>query len=733
MRMSNPKFKKFYFLGRWLLLLIALLGSVLFIPQVRSYLQKWTGVDLSFSQKQEFNYADPNSAVLKLASLPPSERKSQLQAIATTGEGLEKSRARYLLATDLIQEFEGGSALRLLEGLENEYPLLTPYILLKRGRAYELTNSNNQAQEVWLKILTNYPNTPIEAEVLYLLSQKKAEYGQKLKEKYPDHPRTHELIRAKLKEKPNQFDLLIFLSQYDPDGKGVGAMRDRLVQDYYDQLTPPQWQIIADGYWLTDEYEKAIEAYRKAPSNAQNIYRIGRSLHLTNKKDEAKRAYQHLIKTFPDAPDQRLALKHLASLVKPKEALPYLDQLIAKFPQDAGQTLLIKANLLQELNQHTAAAKARELILKNYPNSEASAQYRWQTAQKLAQKGDILNAWKWAQPITINNPDSELAPEAAFWIGQWATQANRPQDAKIAFEYVLTNHAQSYYAWRSAQKLGWEVGTFTNLKTLKPQIVDPQIKVSLPAGSELFQELYRLGQQQDSYDLFKAEISNKPELTVNEQFTDAYFKIIDGNYFGGINQIWDLSNRDKPEDIQAWKELRKKPEYWLSLFPFPYEEEVIKWSNQRQLNPLLVIALIRQESRFRKDIRSVVGAVGLMQIMPDTGKWIAEKIKVKNYDLENADDNISFGTWYLNHTHENYKNNSLFAIASYNAGPGNVDQWIKKYQAQNPEEFIEKIPFGETKKYVEIVLGNYWNYLRIYNPEISQKLAEYGNPDFAHQ
>ena len=90
-----------------------------------------------------------------------------------------------------------------------------------------------------------------------------------------------------------------------------------------------------------------------------------------------------------------------------------------------------------------------------------------------------------------------------------------------------------------------------------------------------------------------------------------------------------------------------------------------------------------------------------------------------------ADDNINLGTWYLNYTHSKYSNNSLLAIASYNAGPGNVSKWVRRYQVSDPDVFVEKIPFRETKGYVETVFGNYWNYLRIYNPEISQLLERY--------
>lgn len=79
----------------------------------------------------------------------------------------------------------------------------------------------------------------------------------------------------------------------------------------------------------------------------------------------------------------------------------------------------------------------------------------------------------------------------------------------------------------------------------------------------------------------------------------------------------------------------------------------------------------------------------------------------------------------MDYTHQQYNNNSLLAIASYNAGPGNVSRWLRTIGKTDPDEFVENIPFNETKNYVRQVFGNYWNYLRLYNPEISAKVAKY--------
>jgi soluble lytic murein transglycosylase len=198
-----------------------------------------------------------------------------------------------------------------------------------------------------------------------------------------------------------------------------------------------------------------------------------------------------------------------------------------------------------------------------------------------------------------------------------------------------------------------------------------------------------------------------------------------GENLVGIAKISTLEDRETPQEQAEYQALSQQLAYWQARYPFPFLEEIETWSQKRQLNPLLVTALIRQESRFEPKIRSVAGAVGLMQVMPGTAKWIAEKSNLKQYNTENPNDNIKLGTWFLDYTHEQYDNNSLLAVASYNAGPGNVSKWLTQLGTRDPDEFVEAIPFDETRGYVRQVFGNYWNYMRLYNPEISALVARY--------
>ena len=644
---------------------------------------------------------------------------SSLSALAL-GDSGEQHRNRLLLAADLINQKQGQAALQELEGLEQEYPLLSPYVLLAKGKAYQLEQNDKDANATWQKLIDNYSDSPATAEALYLLGKSNPAYWQQAIALFPSHPRTHKIIRQQLEQNPSQPRLMAILVKHTPDDLGVDQMRDRLVKEYPSQLTPEDWEAIADSYWVKWDYGKAGKAYTKAPRNSRNLYRAARGHHIGNDKTTAKRLYFQLLKEYPDAVDTGLGLRRLAMIVSKPEALGYLDLAINKFPKQAPEALIEKAELLDELKSPKSAAQARQRVLTEYKSSEAAAQYRWSVASKKAKAGDLVSASGWAQPIVTNNPDSSLAPKAGFWIAKWATKLNRPEAAKEAYQTVLTRFPRSYYAWRSAVALGWDVGDFTTVRFKTPEVVKVA-PMTPPGGSEIFQELYKLGFEREAWAQFQTEISDNPELTIADEFTKGLLKLHQGKNLRGINQIWYLSDRDTPEDKQQWQQLRQTPEYWQALYPFPFEDTILKWSKYRQLNPLLVTALIRQESRFEPEIESSAGALGLMQVIPPTAKASAQNIGLANYSLTKPEDNVNIGTYYLDFTHQKYNNNSMLAVASYNAGPNAVAKWVSRYGLQDLDEFVEKIPYRETKGYVESVFENYWNYMLIYNPEISQQ------------
>ena len=153
------------------------------------------------------------------------------------------------------------------------------------------------------------------------------------------------------------------------------------------------------------------------------------------------------------------------------------------------------------------------------------------------------------------------------------------------------------------------------------------------------------------------------------------------------------------------------------LYPYPYQEEVKKYSELYNVDSNLAIAVIKTESNFKHEAKSHRGAIGLMQLMPDTAKWIAGRLDDKEYSVKRLRDpevNIRYGIWYLSELQEEFQGNTILVLAAYNAGRGNVKEWMKEYHWDMDFSDMDKIPFLETREYVHKVLKYRKKYLELY-------------------
>ena len=142
-------------------------------------------------------------------------------------------------------------------------------------------------------------------------------------------------------------------------------------------------------------------------------------------------------------------------------------------------------------------------------------------------------------------------------------------------------------------------------------------------------------------------------------------------------------------------------------FPVTFSDLLDKYANKRGLDPSWVYGLVRAESAFIEDVRSPAGALGLMQVMPRTGRLTARNIGMKNFHpnkLKQAETNIPIGSAYMKQMLDKFNGNMVLATAAYNAGPHRVDKWLPQKGCSVPDIWVEQIPFNETRKYVSRVL-----------------------------
>nr|WP_238718372.1 lytic transglycosylase domain-containing protein [Petrachloros mirabilis] len=670
--------------------------------------------------------------IADLVGKSPSARASELTRLARAGSDAEQTQARFLLAADNINQQQGAAALPWLQNLDQDYPLLAPEVLVLQARAQTQAEETQQAQDTWETLLGQHPEAPATAEALYVLGRTQPQYWDQLLTDFPSHPRAVEVAVAQLANSSEPLPLLRQIAEFGLWLPNYTTYLDRLTQMYAEQLTPEDWQNIGFGYWETLKYEPAARAYARAPRTATHAYRVARGLQLGTDVERAEviAAYEQMIRDFPESPETALALMRLADLSDDTPAaLALLDQAIEVAQtqgqsQRSGEALLQQINRLSRTNQ--PQTQAQQTLLQDYGDTEAAATWRWEQAQGAAKAGNLSEAKDWAFQVLESNSDSNVADVAAFWAGKWSEQLGQTQERVQAFQQLWQQHPDSYYAWRAAALSGWDVGDFNSVRSRQPTVYPVRQRPPLESGSPALQELYLLGQDRPAWERWQWEFSNRQEPSLADQYTDGLLRIGVGDYLDGIFMLTHLQTRvqEKPNQREDYEQWQQSLGFWQAKYPLAFAAELWPWAEQRQLNPLLVLSLIRQESRFQTRIRSVAGAVGLMQVMPETAEEIQATLQLEDYDLEDVADNLNLGTWYLDFTHRTYEDNSMLAIASYNAGPGNVDRWLQTLPREDVDAFIEAIPFPETRNYVKAVFGNYWNYLRLYNPAIQQQFQD---------
>jgi soluble lytic murein transglycosylase len=179
-------------------------------------------------------------------------------------------------------------------------------------------------------------------------------------------------------------------------------------------------------------------------------------------------------------------------------------------------------------------------------------------------------------------------------------------------------------------------------------------------------------------------------------------------------------------------EIRRREGSWNKrllriIYPFPYENIIVAEAKDQGVDPFLAAGLIRQESMFKPTARSGAGAMGLMQVMPATGRILAKSLKIRKFTtpmLETPEVNVRIGMAYLKDQLSTWNNEPARFLAAYNAGPSRVERWQAFPEWGDDELFTERIPYDETRDYVKIVQHNARMYKALYGSGESGATAD---------
>lgn len=171
----------------------------------------------------------------------------------------------------------------------------------------------------------------------------------------------------------------------------------------------------------------------------------------------------------------------------------------------------------------------------------------------------------------------------------------------------------------------------------------------------------------------------------------------------------------------GWKIWNSDAVQMRFVYMWDYQQDIITYSQKNNIDPFLVAAIIKNESNFKHKAVSGVGAVGLMQIMPETGRWIAEQMGLENYkdsDLYLTKTNIRMGCWYVGELDHEFKQNMTLVMIAYNAGRGQTREWMQENGWTYDFNDVQAIPYADTREYVAKVLHDRDKYYLLYKDKL---------------
>lgn len=292
--------------------------------------------------------------------------------------------------------------------------------------------------------------------------------------------------------------------------------------------------------------------------------------------------------------------------------------------------------------------------------------------------------WSLVRKSIETMPEPMLnAPEWVYWLGRAYKAQGRDNAADEQFNKIAGQ--PNFYGVLAAEELG---GRAKVPAQAKPATPDEIRAVERQPGIRRALALYRIDLRAEGVKEWSWALRGMSDR-----------QLLAAAELAERNQIIDrsISAADRTKDEHNYK-LR---------FPTPYADKIMPHSDQQNLNKAWVYGLMRQESRFVTNAKSNVGAAGLMQVMPATGKWVANKmgIKLGPGDLHHPDTNVMLGTTYMRLVLESLDNHPVLASAAYNAGPGRARKW-RDAKPLEGAIYAETIPFSETRDYVKKVMSN---------------------------
>lgn len=545
------------------------------------------------------------------------------------------------------------------------------------GMAYEGTGEKLQAALSYVKVYYNHPNTPLAAQAWDAIQRLRESLGKD----FPVAPALEQLDRCRK---------WLDAKQYNNARAEYSALANSLPE-------PDR-----------DEAKVGIGATDFLAGDTAASLRYLKPLHVSKSESDAERLY-YITE----------ASRKMGDDVEMMAAVKTLNE---KYPKSTWRlkALLSAGNKYLDNNDQPKYEPLFRAASDSFPDDPSAATSHWHIAWD-AYLADKPEAAELLHTQIERYPADTRTSSALYFLGRWDEKAGKPAEARALYEQIDTQYPHYFYAILARERLH-----------------DPKIAAMKADATTAFW-LSNL-----DWPEHRDFTSTEPNPATRLRIDRARLLMLSG--FPDLADTELRFGAKKPDEqphLLALELARAMPtpfhalrimksfigdylsipfeqaplRFWQTLFPLPYKDDVVRNAKSHDLDPYSVAALIRQETEFNPDAHSYANAYGLMQLIPATGRLMGRQTGItisSTRTLLNPAINIQLGTQYLRSQLNNWNGDWAETLAAYNAGPGRVKQWLTWANYREPAEFVESIPFTQTREYVQAVLRNADMYRTIY-------------------
>jgi len=586
------------------------------------------------------------------------------------------------------------SAIGHLSAAEREFPLLGDYALLWLSDAYHETNNHGEALKTVRALLKKYPRSPLSQKA----RTREITEAQELEED------VLRLFESYLEDYPGDADMKYLFAQWlKKNGKEEKAKK--LFKDIYIAAGPfakaAYEELSASAISANDmvrrasnlinrmEYKSAEAALRGAlaeddgPLEKEIFQNLGLTLFRQKKYQEAAEMYKKVNDRYWEARSlYRAGQRDVINAA--------MDDLLKSKDKRIGAVLTAVASDKRREGDPDDAVRLYRKIIDRYPADKEDA--LWGIGWTYFLNGD----YREAHEVFAKLYSSYGNRKYLYWKARSLEASG--EEATDIYSALLNNERDFY-----------SLMTYKKLKSGGGKLAKDQSKIFksfMPAGA--------ISGKQKKNDRIEALLDlafSREALSELIQLSKNMSSIEDVVY--ACSKFQELGSYDY--SVRLAKKMPPMENLHQFLYPRAYWTTVEGLAQRHDIDPLLVLAIVREESRFDADARSIAGALGLMQLMPKTAYRLDNHLGLgidNSYEILNAKNNLHLGTYYLSSLVKEF-GSYTYAIAAYNAGEEIVKKWRKQRRYRSADEFIEDIPYEETRNYVKRVLTSLFEYKRI--------------------